>query len=230
MRVGITLPQFRDEADSALGAARRAEALGIDGVFCFDHLWPMGQPGRPALSSGPLLGALAAATSTIHVGTLVARIGLLPDEVLVAELAGVAAISGGRLIAGLGTGDHKSRAENDAFGIPFDPAEERRVRLAAVAVAVAARGIPVWVGGGLPATTELARTVGGAANLWEGDVRRVAELTGAGVEVTWGGPVGGDASAVADRLAELAGAGATWAVCAWPDSLEAVAEAARTVR
>ena len=58
MRVGITLPQFRDEADSALDAARRAEALGIDGVFCFDHLWPMGQPGRPALSSGPLLGAL----------------------------------------------------------------------------------------------------------------------------------------------------------------------------
>ena len=230
MKVGITLPQFRDSADEALDAARRAEALGIDGVFVFDHLWPMGQPGRPALSSGPLLGALAAATSTIHVGTLVARIGLLPDEVLVAELAGVDAIAGGRLIAGLGTGDAKSRAENDAFGIPFDPAEERRVRLGAVAVAVAARGIPVWVGGGLPSTTHLARTVGGAANLWEGDVLRVAELTAAGFEITWGGPVEGDVGAVAARLAELAAAGATWAVCAWPYSLEVVAEAARSVR
>ena len=58
MKIGVTLPQFADEADSALDAARRAESLGIDGVFCFDHLWPIGQPGRPALSSGPLLGAL----------------------------------------------------------------------------------------------------------------------------------------------------------------------------
>jgi hypothetical protein len=32
------------------------------------------------------------------------------------------------------------------------------------------------------------------------------------------------------RLRELAEAGATWAVCAWPDSLEVVAEAARVVR
>ena len=229
MKVGVTLPQFRDEADSALAAARRAEALGLDGVFCFDHLWPMGQPGRPALSSGPLLGALAAATSTIAIGTLVARIGLLPDDVLVAELASLVAISGGRLIAGLGTGDQKSRAENDAFGIPFDPAEERRVRLGAVAVAVAARGIPVWVGGGRPSTTDLARTVGGAANLWEADASRVAELTAAGFEVTWGGPVAGDVDEVTRRLAALAGAGATWAVCGWPDSLEVVAEAAIAV-
>src|SRR5664279_6169461 len=113
MRVGITLPQFRDEADTALDAARRAEALGIDGVFCFDHLWPMGQPGRPALSSGPLLGALAAVTSTIHLGTLVARIGLVPDDVLVEVLCGVDSLSGGRLVAGIGTGDRLSREEND---------------------------------------------------------------------------------------------------------------------
>ncbi len=120
MKVGITLPQFRDDADAALAAARRAEALGIDGVFVFDHLWPMGQPGRPALSSGPLLGALAASTSTIHLGTLVARIGLLPDEVLLDVLCGVDGLSGGRLIAGIGTGDQLSREENEAYGIPFE--------------------------------------------------------------------------------------------------------------
>jgi hypothetical protein len=32
------------------------------------------------------------------------------------------------------------------------------------------------------------------------------------------------------RLDEVARAGATWAVCAWPDSLEVVAAAAGTVR
>jgi alkanesulfonate monooxygenase SsuD/methylene tetrahydromethanopterin reductase-like flavin-dependent oxidoreductase (luciferase family) len=230
MKVGITLPQFRDEADSAIEAACNAESLGLDGVFCFDHLWPMGQPDRPALSSGPLLGALAASTSAIAIGTLVARIGLLPDEVLVAELAGVDRISEGRLIAGLGTGDHLSRAENEAFGIPFEPADVRRDRLASVAVAVAARGIPVWVGGGHPATVALARTVEVAVNLWGGEPDRVAELTEAGYEVTWGGPVEGDVSEAAARLVELATAGATWAVCAWPESLEVIAEAAATVR
>src|ERR1700732_3737760 len=131
MKVATPLPQFRDEADSAIAAAGRAEELGLDGVFCFDHLWPMGQPGRPALSSGPLLGAGAASTSSIHIGSLVARVGLLPDDVLVELLASLNAISNGRLIAGLGTGDHLSRAENEAFGIPYEHAAERQIRLAA---------------------------------------------------------------------------------------------------
>ena len=230
MKVGVTLPQFRDEADSALEAARRAEALGLDGVFCFDHLWPMGQPGRPALSSGPLLGALAASTCTIAIGPLVARIGLLPDDVLGEVLTSLASLSDGRLIAGLGTGDRLSRAENEAYGIPFEPASERRVRLASVAAAARDQGIPVWIGGGLPKTVALARTLSVAVNLWEGEPLRVAELVASGLEVTWGGPVGETVAEATARLTEVAEAGATWAVCAWPDSLEVVAEAAEAVR
>jgi len=230
MKVGVTLPQFRDEADSALQAARRAEDLGLDGVFCFDHLWPMGQPDRPALSSGPLLGALAASTSTISLGTLVARIGLLPDEVLVAVLSSLSVISTGRFIAGIGTGDHLSRPENEAFGLPFESAGGRRARLLTVASAVQREGVPVWLGGGGRQTVELAREVGAAVNLWDGDARRVAELAAAGVEVTWGGAVGRTAAEATASLTELAEAGATWAVCAWPESLEAVAEAAAEVR
>ena len=75
MKIGITLPQFRNEADTALEAARRAEDLGFDGVFCFDHLWPMGRPDRPALSSAPLLGALAAATSSTASNTTTTNTG-----------------------------------------------------------------------------------------------------------------------------------------------------------
>ncbi len=230
MKIGITLPQFEDEADTAIEAARRAESLGIDGVFCFDHLWPMGQPGRPALSSAPLLGALAASTSTIAIGTLVARIGLLPDAVLLAVLSTLDRLSDGRFIAGIGTGDGKSRRENEAYGIPVDDAGLRREHLAAVATAAVQRGIPVWVGGGQPKTVALARTAGTAVNLWEGDAVQVAELAATGMEVTWGGPVEGAAPGVTARLLELAGAGATWAVCAWPASLETIAEAADELR
>ena len=51
MRLGVTLPQFREDAEPALAAARRAETAGLDGVFVFDHLWPLHQPERPALHS-----------------------------------------------------------------------------------------------------------------------------------------------------------------------------------
>jgi alkanesulfonate monooxygenase SsuD/methylene tetrahydromethanopterin reductase-like flavin-dependent oxidoreductase (luciferase family) len=230
LKVGVTLPQFVDDPSVALTAAVRAEELGLDGVFCFDHLWPIGQRGRPAISMPPLLGAVAAMTSTIHIGTLVARIGLVPDAVLIDTFASLERISGGRLIAGIGTGDSLSRQENDAYGVPFGSAHERRDSMAAVARAVRARGIPVWVGGGRPSTTALAIEVGAAVNLWESSAVRVAELNGAGYEVTWGGPLRGDVSAMAEHLSQLAECGATWAVCAWPGSLEAVAEAAQLAR
>jgi alkanesulfonate monooxygenase SsuD/methylene tetrahydromethanopterin reductase-like flavin-dependent oxidoreductase (luciferase family) len=230
MKVGITLPQFADAADGALEAARRAEAAGIDGVFCFDHLWPLGRPDRPALSSAPLLGALAASTSTLTLGTLVARVGLVPDEVLVAVLTSLADLSAGRMIAGLGTGDRLSQAENEAYGVPFDPADERRDRMAAVATTLQARGVPVWIGGGRERTLAVADRAGAAVNVWGADAARVAALAADGREVTWGGPVGTEVPGIASRLGELAGAGASWAVCAWPGSVAVVAEAAERVR
>ena len=49
--------------------------------------------------------------------------------------------------------------------------------------------------------------------------------------MTWAGPVAGEpCPEIAQWLEEVAGAGATWAVCAWPESIEAVAEAAALVR
>lgn len=230
LKIGVTLPQFRDEADSALATAREAERLGIDGVFCFDHLWPLGRPGQPALASAPLLGALVASTSTLTLGTLVARVGLLPDEELVAVLCGLSAISGGRFIAGLGTGDHLSAAENLAYGLSFEPAEQRRSRLLRVGSELADRGVPVWVGAGSPRTLALAGPLGAAVNLWEGEVGRVAELTAAGQEVTWGGLVGETPADATARLDGLARAGASWAVCAWTGTLDVVAAAADRLR
>jgi alkanesulfonate monooxygenase SsuD/methylene tetrahydromethanopterin reductase-like flavin-dependent oxidoreductase (luciferase family) len=230
VRVGVTLPTFRDDT-AALDAARSAEALGLDGVFVFDHLWPMGSRERPALSAFPMLGAVASVTNRISFGPLVARIGLVPDAVLVAELASLAHMAPGRLIAGLGTGDAKSAAENEAYGIPPGPPDERRLALARCARQVIALGVPVWVGGGSVATTELAVDLGpgAAVNLWAGQASAVAALS-ARCEVTWGGPVSGQVPQIALALTELAQAGATWVVCAWPESLEAVAEVAHMLR
>jgi alkanesulfonate monooxygenase SsuD/methylene tetrahydromethanopterin reductase-like flavin-dependent oxidoreductase (luciferase family) len=228
VRVGVTLPTFRDDA-FALQAAGRAEELGLDGVFVFDHLWPLGAPQRPALSAFPTLGAVAASTRTIGVGTLVARIGLVPDEILVAQLLTVHHMAPGRLIAGLGTGDAQSAGENLAFGIPFDAADERRLSLRACAAHLAGAGVEVWVGGGSAATNQVAVDLGVAVNLWGAPPAVVAALRSR-CEVTWAGPVGGESPEIALWLEELSTAGATWAVCAWPPSIEAVAEAAASVR
>jgi alkanesulfonate monooxygenase SsuD/methylene tetrahydromethanopterin reductase-like flavin-dependent oxidoreductase (luciferase family) len=226
VRVGVTLPQFRDDAEAALDAAQRAEELGLHGVFIFDHLWPMGRPDGAIIAAVPLMAAIAADTSSIAVASLVMRVGLLPTRALVEGLLTVNDISGGRLIAGLGTGDHLSEAENLAFGVPYAPARERRAELADCARQLAGAGVPVWIGAGSAigaAARRVAGELGVAVNLWDS---AVSALEGEHeVEVTWGGPVPGDVAAIAAHLSALAAAGATWAVCARPESLESVAEA-----
>ena len=167
VRTGVILPTFAASADEALAVARRADELGIDGVFCYDHLWPMGQPDRPALAPFPVLGAVAATTARVAVGTLVARIGLVPEGVLESEFEALAAIAPGRVVAALGTGDRLSAEENRAYGIDFAPAGERRDALRRCARSLRARGVPVWVGGGAPATVALAEEEGVAVNLWD---------------------------------------------------------------
>lgn len=228
MRIGVTLPSFREDAAPALDAAVRAEELGLHGVFVFDHLWPMGRPDRPALSAFPLLGAIAARTRRVCLGPLVARVGLVPDGVLVAELLSLHRMAPGRLIAGLGTGDDKSAGENRAYGIAYESAERRRLALRACAARLRDAGVPVWVGGGSRVTNQVAEELGVALNLWEGQPAALAARQTRG-EVTWGGPVSGDVAHTAECFAELERAGATWAVCAWPESIESLAEAARVV-
>ena len=73
-RVGLTLPSFREEIDPLLDVAIAAERAGLDGVFAYDHLFRYGVGGevRPALELAPALGALAAATDAIAIGSLVA--------------------------------------------------------------------------------------------------------------------------------------------------------------
>ncbi len=242
MRTGVVLPTFAESPDEAFEVAGRAEALGVDGVFCYDHLWPMGQPDRPAIAPFPVLAALAARTERIALGTLVARIGLAPNDVIVAEFDALRLLAPGRVIAVLGTGDHLSAAENEAYGIPFAPASERRGQMAACARTLRDRGLPVWIGGGAAKTVAVAKEEHVAVNLWAAQPEAVAVQAERG-EVTWAGPCplaprgadpqapGGppDHAALEALIAQLAEAGASWAVFAWPVPLEVLVASAREV-
>jgi alkanesulfonate monooxygenase SsuD/methylene tetrahydromethanopterin reductase-like flavin-dependent oxidoreductase (luciferase family) len=225
MKIGVTLPQFRDEGESAVAGAARAEELGLDGVFVFDHLWPIGSPDRPIIAALPLLGALAVETTRIQLGTLVARVGLVPDDVLVQQLSGVARLSGGRFIAGLGTGDRLSAAENLAYGVDYPAAAERRASLERCGARLRGEGIPVWVGAGPRPhfeTREVAVRVGATLNVWQETGEPMLSPDPA-LEVTWAGPLRGGTDRMVESIRGLGAAGASWVVCAWPDSLDDVA-------
>jgi len=85
VKLGLTLPSFIEEPDRAVAVAVAAEAAGVDGVFVYDHLFRFAADGshRPALECVALLGAVAAATRRVLVGTLVARASLRPSASLI---------------------------------------------------------------------------------------------------------------------------------------------------
>jgi hypothetical protein len=237
IRTGIVLPTFRETADDAFAAAHDAFAAGVDGVFCYDHIWPMGEPDRPALAPFPVLAALAATEGLPATrgggpffGTLVARIGLAPNSVLLGQFTALDRLAPGRVIAGLGTGDHLSAAENRAYGIPFASAAERRADMVELGVELRTRGVTVWVAGGAAARVVEARAVGAALNVWDADAALVADRTQGpeAVEVTWGGPPVKGEGGLAARVRELALAGATWAIFGWPVDPTVLAAAAHS--
>lgn len=223
MKIGVTLPQFAEDPGPVLAAARAAEDGGLDGVFVFDHLWAIGNPERPALTPFPLLGALAAETASVHLGTLVARVSVLADAVLVHHFTTLQRMVGDRLIAGLGTGDALSAPENIAFGVGYPRVASRRQALAHCCERLRAAGITTWVGGGSPATLDVARQHADAVNLWDALPAQVKAVNG--IPATWGGVVGTDPGAIAATLEAVRDAGATWAVCAAPRGPQPVIEA-----
>ena len=235
MKVGVCLPVFLPSADLALDVAARAEAEGLDGVFSFDHLFPAGQPDRPSLSALPVLAAVAVRTSRLQIGPLVSRVGVLHLAVQLRALTTIQEMSGGRLIAALGSGAARSRPENDAYGLPTRSVDERLEELTEVTRAVRGQGIEVWIGGNSPRVRQLADTEADGWNCWN---VAPAELAGlplrASCRRTWGGvpPADGD---LAGHLAELSAAGAGWVIYGpppgidWPDFVGKVAGAAGTV-
>jgi probable F420-dependent oxidoreductase len=122
MRVGIQLPEVEREVrwPEYVSMARAAEEVGFDTIWLGDHLLYRYEDGS---SRGPwevwtMLAALAASTSRIRLGPLVAATAFHAPAMLAKLAATVDEVSGGRLIVGLGAGWNET--EFRAFGFPFD--------------------------------------------------------------------------------------------------------------
>ena len=128
LRVGVTLPLADGDTPDgrvpsfadALDFARRAEALGLDGIWIFDHLifrFP-DQPQGGMQEGWTTLAALAPLVPRVELGSLV-LCSSFRNPGLMAKMAGTLDdLAGGRLILGLGSGWHDP--EYAAFGFPAD--------------------------------------------------------------------------------------------------------------
>ena len=121
-RVGIQLPEVEWEArwPDLRAMAVRAEDLGFDSVWYGDHLLYRrpGDVARGPWECWSILAGIAAVTSRIELGPLVAATAFHAPAMLAKKAATVDEISGGRLVLGLGAGWNET--EFTAFGFPFD--------------------------------------------------------------------------------------------------------------
>ena len=100
--------------------AQAAEQNGLDSLWLADHLiyrFPEQDEGAP-WEAFTMLSALAAVTTRIEIGPMVACTSFRPPAMLAKMADTLDEISGGRFILGLGAGWHQP--EYDAFGYPFD--------------------------------------------------------------------------------------------------------------
>ena len=212
MKLGISLPVFTADVARPLEMANRCAALGFDGVFSPDHLfppvfYPPSGPDRPALEPFTLLSAVAARHPSITVGTLVSRVTLRPAALLAKQAAALDAMTGGRAILALGSGDRASLPEHETYGIAF-PSVADRLRLleesvTAMRALFQGRG---WSGGDLVPPLDGPLAPAGAPELWVGGLSEAVIAIAARTADAWNGwgqdPIAFSASAA--RLRELA--------------------------
>jgi probable F420-dependent oxidoreductase len=122
LRIGIQLPEVERDVrwPEVRAIALAAEESGFDSVWLGDHLLYRGggRPERGPWDVWTQLAALAAVTSRVRLGPLVAATAFHAPGMLARAAASVDEVSGGRFVLGIGAGWNET--EFRAFGFPFD--------------------------------------------------------------------------------------------------------------
>jgi alkanesulfonate monooxygenase SsuD/methylene tetrahydromethanopterin reductase-like flavin-dependent oxidoreductase (luciferase family) len=139
VRFGLFLPPFGPFAEdrALVELARRAEHAGWDGIFLWDHVLPE-EDGFRVADPWVLLGAMAAVTERVLLGTMVTPLARRRPWVVARQLATLNRISSGRVILGVGLG-----VDRDFVAFGEDPDLRRRSEKVDEALAVMQQ---IWTG------------------------------------------------------------------------------------
>jgi F420-dependent oxidoreductase-like protein len=124
IRFGFQTGQQNIAWPELLALWQECEALGFDSGWNFDHFIPIfSDPAGPCLEAWTMLGALAAHTSRLRIGTMVTGNTYRHPAVLAKMATTIDIISGGRLNFGLGAGWFE--LEHRAYDIAFPQTRDR---------------------------------------------------------------------------------------------------------
>jgi alkanesulfonate monooxygenase SsuD/methylene tetrahydromethanopterin reductase-like flavin-dependent oxidoreductase (luciferase family) len=126
-RRAVFVPPFDELADPRLlaGLAARAEEVGWDGFFVWDHI-TYSAPTSAVLDPWIVLAAVADATERVAIGPMVTPLSRRRIHKLARETATLDLLSDGRLILGVGLGSDR-HGELAPFGEVHDPREQARL-------------------------------------------------------------------------------------------------------
>ena len=127
LKVGVQLPEVERDVrwPELLDMIRAIEDLGYDSIWLGEHLlyrWP-DRPSRGPWEAWTMLAAVAAVTSSVEFGPLVACTNFHNPALLAKQASTIDEISNGRFVLGLGAGWNPTDFE--AFGLPFDHRVDR---------------------------------------------------------------------------------------------------------
>ncbi|MBO0869131.1 MAG: LLM class flavin-dependent oxidoreductase [Micromonosporaceae bacterium] len=120
MQYAVNIPPFAEPA-TLISLAVEAEQAGWDGAFFWDHIVWLPQLRLDVSDPWVLLGAVAARTERIRLGTMVTPLPRRRPWVVAKQLTTLDHLSGGRSVLGVGLG--APAGEFAAFG---EPAEARQ--------------------------------------------------------------------------------------------------------